>query len=106
MFDIGFWELALAGLIALLVVGPERFPTLIKTLAGWVRRVRGVASNLRTELESHVDADGLKQTLSEQADQMRDLQEEMKRAREQISELTQMDAQPNSAPTPTNNDSK
>lgn len=91
MFDIGFWELALAGLIALLVVGPERFPKLIKTLAGWVRHIRGIASNLRTELESQVDADGLKQTLSEQADQMRDLQEEMKRAREQISELTQIE---------------
>lgn len=97
MFDIGFWELSLAGLIALLVVGPERFPKLIKTLAGWVRRVRGVASNLRTELESHVDTDSLKQTLSEQADQMRDLQEEMKRAREQISELTQGDAPSNTS---------
>lgn len=104
MFDIGFWELAVAGLIALLVVGPERFPKLIQTLAGWVRRVRGVASNLRTELESHVDADGLKQTLSEQADQMRDLQEEMKRAREQIHELTQVDAQPNRSKPPTAND--
>ncbi|MGE3568817.1 MAG: Sec-independent protein translocase protein TatB [Gammaproteobacteria bacterium] len=51
MFDIGFWELALIGVIALLVVGPERMPSLIRTTGKWVGHIQRLARDLRREIE-------------------------------------------------------
>ena len=51
MFDVGFWELAVIGVIALLVVGPERMPALIRTTGQWVGKAQRMARDLRRELE-------------------------------------------------------
>lgn len=51
MFDIGFSELFLIVVVALLVVGPERLPGLIRTAGQWVGRAQRIARDLRTELE-------------------------------------------------------
>ena len=40
MFEIGFGELVLVGVVALLVVGPERLPETIRTAHGWLNRLR------------------------------------------------------------------
>ena len=51
MFDIGFWELAVIGIVALLVVGPERMPSMIRTAGQWAGRIQRLARELRTEIE-------------------------------------------------------
>ncbi len=67
MFDIGFWELALIGVIALLVVGPDRFPGLVRSAGYWLGRGRQMLSSVKTEFQSEVDkAEQLKQLIEEQ----------------------------------------
>lgn len=51
MFDMGFFELLVVFVIALLVVGPERLPKVVKQLGYWAGRARSTFSNLRYELE-------------------------------------------------------
>ncbi|MDH5378601.1 MAG: Sec-independent protein translocase protein TatB [Gammaproteobacteria bacterium] len=69
MFDIGFWELALIGVIALIVVGPEKFPGLIRNVAYWFGRARETVSNLKAEMDMELDkADKLKELMDEQID--------------------------------------
>lgn len=51
MFDIGFWELAVIGIVALLVVGPERMPGMIRTAGQWAGRIQRLARELRSEIE-------------------------------------------------------
>lgn len=51
MFDVGFWELALIFVVALVVVGPERMPGLIRTTGQWLGRMQRVARELRAEFE-------------------------------------------------------
>lgn len=51
MFDIGFWELAVIGVVALLVVGPERMPGMIRTAGQWAGRIQRLARELRSEIE-------------------------------------------------------
>ncbi len=51
MCDIGFAELLLIGVLALLVLGPERFPACIRTLGSWMGSLRRSWEELRTELE-------------------------------------------------------
>lgn len=51
MFDIGFWELALIMLLALLIVGPERLPGMVSTLGNWAGRAKFMARSLRMQVE-------------------------------------------------------
>jgi sec-independent protein translocase protein TatB len=51
MFDIGFWELSLIMLLALLVLGPERLPGVVSTLGNWAGRARFMARSLRMQVE-------------------------------------------------------
>lgn len=51
MFDVGFWEIGLIAIVALLVVGPERMPGMIRTGGQWAGRIQRLARDLRNELE-------------------------------------------------------
>lgn len=55
MFDIGFWELLLILLVALLVIGPERLPGAARTLGLWVRRARALVNLVRDEVDRQID---------------------------------------------------
>lgn len=68
MFDIGFWELAVIGLVALMVIGPERLPAVARTAGLWVGRLRRVASGFREDLEREFRSEELKRSLVEERD--------------------------------------
>lgn len=51
MFDFSFGELALLGIIALLVVGPEKMPELARTAGKWYGAMRRTMTGLRSEVE-------------------------------------------------------
>lgn len=51
MFDVGFWELVVIGVVALLVFGPEKLPGLARTAGFWVGKARRQFTQLRSELE-------------------------------------------------------
>lgn len=55
MFDIGFWELAIIAVVALLVVGPERMPGLLRDVGRWVKAVRRFITQTRYEIERELD---------------------------------------------------
>ena len=67
MFDIGFLELIVIGVIALLVVGPERLPRLARTAGLWLGRGRRMLSSVKAEIDSELKAEELKQILAKQA---------------------------------------
>lgn len=50
MFDIGFSEILLVFVIGLIVLGPERLPVAVRTVMGWIRALRSLASNVQQEL--------------------------------------------------------
>lgn len=63
MFDVGFWELVLIALVALLVFGPERLPRLVRETSLWVRKARSVVSSAKTEIDRELQLYELKQTM-------------------------------------------
>ncbi|MDX1513656.1 MAG: Sec-independent protein translocase protein TatB, partial [Gammaproteobacteria bacterium] len=65
MFDIGFWELTLIGVIALLVVGPERLPAMARTLGLWVGRVRRYVAHVRDDIEREIQAEELREMMKD-----------------------------------------
>ena len=51
MFDIGFTELLLVGIVALLVLGPERLPEAIRSTSRLLHRLRASFNSLQRELD-------------------------------------------------------
>lgn len=54
MFDIGFLELLLIGVLALLVLGPERLPGAARTAGRFVARARSLARGLQNQLKEEM----------------------------------------------------
>ena len=67
MFDIGFWELTLIGIIALLVIGPERLPRVARTAGLWFGKARYFISNVKADIDKELKADELKRIMAEQS---------------------------------------
>jgi twin arginine-targeting protein translocase TatB len=69
MFDVGFSELLVIAVVALLVLGPERLPKAARFAGLWVRRARAQWHSVRAELERDLATEDLQRTLQ------RDLQD-------------------------------
>jgi sec-independent protein translocase protein TatB len=95
VFDIGFSELILVFVIGLIVLGPKRLPVAVKTVAGWIRAIRSLATTVQNELAQELKLqefqDSLKKVekaslgnlspeLKESMDELRDAAESMKRS--------------------------
>jgi sec-independent protein translocase protein TatB len=67
MFDISFPELVVVGVIALLVLGPDRLPGAQRTLGLWVGRMSRTFSALKTEIEREIGMDEIRRQLHNEA---------------------------------------
>lgn len=68
MFDIGFFELLLIGIVALVVVGPERLPKLMRVTGLWVGRANASVQSIRSEIAQELRAEELTQALNKTVD--------------------------------------
>ena len=74
MFDIGFSELVLTALVALIVFGPERLPQAARTAGLWIGRFKRVLADTRREVERELGTDDIRRQLHNAAI-MKSLQE-------------------------------
>ncbi len=70
MFDIGFAELLLIGVVGLLVVGPEQLPGAVRTVLAWVNRFRRSFDQIRTEVQRELHNDEIMQKLKAESQQL------------------------------------
>jgi sec-independent protein translocase protein TatB len=63
MFDIGFSELLLVALVALLVFGPERLPGAVRTGSLWLGRLKRSVQSIKQEVEREIGADEIRRQL-------------------------------------------
>ncbi len=75
MFDLGFSELFLIGVIALLVLGPERLPKAARTVGALLRRARSSYMSLKSDIERELAADELKRSINSVTDPVRSVRE-------------------------------
>lgn len=68
MFDVGFWELTVIAVVALLVVGPEKLPRVARTAGHWLGRARRFVATVKQDIDREIAADELKKVLSKQAE--------------------------------------
>lgn len=86
MFDIGFWQLVLVGLVSLLVLGPERLPKAIRSVQAMLRKIRQFGSRMEAEINHELRVKELHENLKkiEQADDLDKLPEELKESLAQL----------------------
>jgi sec-independent protein translocase protein TatB len=65
MFDVGFSELVLCFVVALVVLGPERLPAVARAFGRWTGMARVYLKNLSSELERETHAAELKKQLTD-----------------------------------------
>lgn len=65
MFEVGFWELAIIAVVALLVVGPEKLPSLARTVGLYVGKIRRMVAQVKDDIEREVQADELRRSMDE-----------------------------------------
>ena len=104
MFDVGFSELLLTGLIALLVIGPERLPKVARTLGLWAGRARRLLATVKEDFERELKTEELKRVMQEQAKNSA-IHEIVEETREAVAEVKRtehlvkaIDEQPAAAP--------
>lgn len=83
MFDVGFWEMVLVGVVALLVFGPERLPRVARETALWLRKARSMVASVKHDIDQEL--------------QLYELQESMKKQKQALSSTIRLDV-PGSAP--------
>nr|WP_087144498.1 Sec-independent protein translocase protein TatB [Crenothrix polyspora] len=74
MENIGFSELLMVGLVALLVIGPERLPKVARLLGFWIAKTRNIVASVKEEIKEEFHAEEIRQMLKEQAGSLEDLQ--------------------------------
>ena len=79
MFDIGFSELLLFGVIALIVLGPEKMPQAARTAGQWYAKMRRMVSTLQSEIEAELDLAETRKLMQEEIAKIRETEAEMKR---------------------------
>ncbi|MDM8348356.1 Sec-independent protein translocase protein TatB [Pseudomonas sp. sp1636] len=82
MFDIGFTELLLIGVVALVVLGPDRLPGAVRTAGLWIGRIKHSFSTIKAEVEREIGADEIRRQLHNE--QILELEREMKAMKQSV----------------------
>ena len=85
MFDIGFWEISLILVLALVVLGPERLPGAAKKVGYWVGKGRRYIEGVKNEVSKELDSSELKRLLHNQGVQIEELKNQVNQASHDVS---------------------
>ena len=75
MFDSGFLEMLVIGIIALMVVGPERLPGLASKAGKMVGKMKAFVANTREDIEKEIRAEEMQSMLSKQKEEISELRD-------------------------------
>jgi sec-independent protein translocase protein TatB len=91
MFDIGYGELLLIAIVALLVLGPDKLPGALRTAGLWISRLRRSFDRVRAEIEQEVGADDIRRQIHNEMmlDQAREIRREIEAATQEMKDGVQ-----------------
>ena len=89
MFDVGFTELMFIGVIALVVIGPERLPAVAKTVGTWVNKMQRFVKGVKTDFASEFESGELQKLIGDQREQINELREMVNTAKKDFKDSSQ-----------------
>src|SRR5687768_5111509 len=103
MFDIGFSELMVIGVVALIVIGPERLPKVARTVGILFGRMQRYVNDVKADISREVQLDELRKLQASMQDAARDFETSVNRevnaAESEIQKIAQ-EANPTPLPAP------
>ena len=88
VFDFGLWEIAIIGIITLIVVGPEKMPALARKAGLYAGKFKKFITKIKTDINDELKADELKKQLSIKNEDL-SLSQTLKDAKSSIDEIKQ-----------------
>ena len=88
MFDIGFLELLIIGVVGLLVLGPERLPRAARTTGLWIGKIKRTVSGMQRDISAQLEAEELRQKLN---DQQKKLDASLNKAKQDVERYAEPD---------------
>lgn len=79
MFDIGFSELMVIGIVALIVIGPERLPKVARTLGHLLGRAQRYVNDVKSDISREMQLDELKKLQAQVTDSARELEDSVRK---------------------------
>ena len=73
MIDISFWEIAVIGVVALVVLGPERLPRVARQAGQWMGKLQRYVADVKSDLNRQMELDELRNLLLGAPDRLDDL---------------------------------
>jgi sec-independent protein translocase protein TatB len=80
MFDIGFSEIVVIGVVALIVIGPERLPKVARTLGHMFGRLQRYVNEVKADINREMELDELRKLQTEVQSAARDIEQSVTRA--------------------------
>jgi sec-independent protein translocase protein TatB len=77
MFDVGFSELIVIALVALIVIGPERLPKVARTVGHLLGRLQRYVNDVKSDINREMQLDELKKLQEQVASQARDMERQV-----------------------------
>ncbi len=84
MFDMGFAEMLVIGIVALIVIGPERLPSVARKAGAWFARIRRFVTNVKSDVEREFRTDELQRMLQQQQEELSSLKETINETRHDV----------------------
>ena len=88
MFDVGFTEVLLIGVVSLVVIGPERLPAVAKTAGQWIGKLQRFVKGVKTDLASELESGDLKKLIGDQREQIDELRQMVSTAKKDFQTTT------------------
>ncbi|MGB7502649.1 MAG: Sec-independent protein translocase protein TatB [Azonexus sp.] len=93
MFDIGFSELMVIGIVALIVIGPEKLPKVARTLGHLLGRAQRYVNDVKSDINREIQLDELKKLQSEVTESARSLEDSVRKEFETARATVEVPAQ-------------
>jgi sec-independent protein translocase protein TatB len=85
MFDIGFSELLLIAIVALIVIGPQRLPTVARTLGHLFGRMQRYVNDVKADISREMELEELKKLQSSMEDAARSMRDSVDSVNQEVS---------------------
>jgi len=84
MFDVGFLEILVIGIVSLIVIGPDRLPAVARTVGGWVGKIQRFVRGVKTGFAKELKSGDLQKLIGDQNAQISELRSMVDDARKEL----------------------
>lgn len=84
MLNIGFSEILLFGIIALVVLGPEKLPIAVRTAGRWYAHIRRLVTNVQRDIEQELQLTEMREHMQKELDRIKSMEHNMQQQLDQM----------------------